>query len=179
MKGQTLSHYRVIEVVGQGASGIIYKAEDLALGRLVALKCLPSDLRTERLSGVALPARGADRIGDQPSQHLHDLRDRRTRRPPVHRHGMARREDACRPDRSPAAEARTPAGLRHSRSPTASTRRTPRASCIATSSRRTSSSRLKRQAKILDFGISLVMPSPLSMPTGKRRSVRHGAVHVA
>ena len=43
MKGQTLSHYRVLEMIGQGASGIIYKAEDLALARPVALKCLPPD----------------------------------------------------------------------------------------------------------------------------------------
>jgi serine/threonine protein kinase len=44
MTGQVLSHYRVLGTVGHGASGVIYKAEDLALGRLVALKCLPADL---------------------------------------------------------------------------------------------------------------------------------------
>jgi serine/threonine protein kinase len=44
MTGQVLSHYRVVEAVGHGASGVIYKAEDLALGRVVALKCLPADL---------------------------------------------------------------------------------------------------------------------------------------
>ncbi len=44
MKGQTLSHYRVLEMIGQGASGVIYKAEDLSLGRPVALKCLPPDV---------------------------------------------------------------------------------------------------------------------------------------
>jgi serine/threonine protein kinase/TolA-binding protein len=42
MAGETLSHYRLIEKVGDGASGVIYKAEDLALGRLVGLKCLPA-----------------------------------------------------------------------------------------------------------------------------------------
>ena len=42
MTGDTLSHYRIIEKVGDGASGVIFKAEDLALGRLVVLKCLPA-----------------------------------------------------------------------------------------------------------------------------------------
>ena len=41
MTGQLISHYRLVEKVGEGASGVIYKAEDLTLGRLVALKCLP------------------------------------------------------------------------------------------------------------------------------------------